>query len=57
MDNDNTVKIVNELQAKMYIKNGLKPVEVFWGYDTWVFVFDKQASKPYFDKWCKHELN
>lgn len=53
------VRIVNYLQAKMYIKYGLQPIRL--EFDTRsekiVFIFDREASQPLFDKWRKYELN
>ena len=50
------VKIVNTKQAGMYIKHGLEPIKLYWNKASLVFEFDKEASKPLFDLWCKHEL-
>ena len=52
----NEVKIVNTKQAGMYIKHGLKPIDLYWGYNTLVFVFDRNETKELYDLWCKHEL-
>lgn len=55
---NDTVKIVNQKQATLYIKNGLKPLDIYCSNteDILVYVFDKKKSKPLFDLWCKHEL-
>lgn len=53
---NDTVKIVNTKQAGMYIKHGLQPINLYWNDNKLVFEFDKQATKPLFDLWCKHEL-
>lgn len=57
MDNKETIKILNKKQAEAYIRNGLEPIRVFLGFDNWVvYEFDRKSSKPFFDRWCKHEL-
>lgn len=52
-----TIKIVNLIQASLYIKHGLKPIDIYWGHnDRLIFLFKKDETKPLFDLWCKHEL-
>lgn len=55
-----TVKIVNRRQATLYIKNGLKPIDIYASkdgdLDILVFVFNEKATKPFFEKWKKHTL-
>lgn len=57
-----TVKIVNRRQATLYIKNGLKPIDVYASkgkdgeLDILVYVFDKESTFPLFIKWCNGEL-
>ena len=51
------VEIVNVKQAHLYIKNGLNPVQVYWGRDRVVYLFDKDKSKPLFDLWREHKLS
>ncbi len=53
--NNNEIYIVNLAQAQAYIKAGLQPIRVEAD-NRLVFVFDRKATKPLFDKWCKHEL-
>lgn len=55
MENREVVRIVNQKQAELYIKNGLEPIRVYWN-KILVFVFDKEKSKPLFDKWRNYEL-
>ena len=50
-----TIKIPNQLQSYRYMINKLPLIDVIYT-DRMVFVFNKEQSKPYFDKWCKHEL-
>ena len=53
----NEVKIINQKQVLRYVSNGLQPLRLEAGYnDKLVYVFDKEASEPYFEKWRKHEL-
>lgn len=52
----NTVKIVNMKQAGLYIKHGLKPLNIY--YDGKLIIeFDRDESNPLFTKWLKHELD
>lgn len=51
------VEIVNVKQAHLYIKNGLNPVQVYWGRDRVVYLFDRDKSKPLFDLWREHKLS
>ena len=53
----NLINIVNTKQAGMYIKNGVKPIDLYWGKDKLVFVFDRNETKELYDLWCKYELN
>lgn len=57
-DFEDTVKIKNTLQAGKYIKHGLNPLDIFWDDDvnTLVFVFDKEASKPLYQRWKAYDL-
>ncbi|MDU1413467.1 MAG: hypothetical protein E6929_11705 [Clostridium sp.] len=52
-----TIAIVNVRQAGMYIKNGVKPIDVYFGKDRLVFLFNKKDTREVYDKWCKYELN
>lgn len=53
----NEIKIVNTRQAYLYVKNGLQPIRLEAGYDDkLVYVFQRDISEPYFEKWRKHEL-
>lgn len=54
-DDENSIKIPNQLQVYKYLINKLKPIDVIYT-DRLVFVFNRAESKPYFDKWCKREL-
>lgn len=56
MENKDKIKIVNYKQASMYIKQGIKPIDLYYT-DTLVFVFNRNETKEVYDKWCKYELN
>lgn len=49
------VKIVNIRQASMYIKNGLKPTDIYYT-DKLVFVFNTDETKEVFEMWKNHSL-
>ena len=59
IDNRNDeIKIVNQRQVFLYVKNGLQPIRLEPGYDDkLVYVFSRSKSESYFEKWRKHELN
>lgn len=52
-----TIRIVNPIQSGAYVANGLEPLKIYWSIDKWVWLFDKEASKPLFHKWCRRELD
>lgn len=54
-------RIVNQRQQKLYIKNGLFPLDIYVSLDEnnndiIVMIFDKKESYPLYQKWCRHEL-
>ena len=51
-----TVKIVNYLQAAMYIKHGVKPIDMDYT-NKIVFIFDAENTKEVWEKWKRKELN
>ena len=55
---NDTVKIINQLQMARYMKHGVKPVDMFYDYETdkVIFVYDKEETKPLFDLWIRREL-
>lgn len=55
-DESNAVRLVNTKQSGLYIKHGIKPVDIFWEKETLVFVFSRADTKYVYDLWCKHEL-
>lgn len=54
--NQKTIRIVNPIQAGAYVENGLEPLKIYWSKDKWVWLFDREATKPLFTKWCRREL-
>ena len=51
------VKIVNQRQAFLYVRNGLQPIRLENGYDEkLVYVFSRSKSEGLFELWRKHEL-
>lgn len=52
------IKLVNQRQVYLYVKNGLQPLRLENGYDDkLVYVFSRTKSEGLFEKWRKHELN
>ncbi len=52
------IKLVNQRQVFLYVKNGLQPIRLECGYeDKLVYVFSRSKSELLFEKWRKHELN
>lgn len=53
----NMVHIINPTQSALYYSNGAELVDMFVGKDyKWVWVFDREATKDLYDKYCKWEL-
>ncbi len=51
------IKLVNQRQVFLYVKNGLQPLRLETGYeDKLVYVFSRSQSEGLFEKWRKHEL-
>lgn len=51
------VRIVNVRQIAYYLKY-IKPIDLYTGYNNClVAVFDKEESKPYYDKWLSHKID
>lgn len=57
-----TVRILNCQQVAAYMCNGAEPLDIYasrhyeTGNPVLVFLFDRNATKDLYDKWCKHEL-
>ena len=57
------IRISNPLQAASYWMNGLEPLDIYVTRNfekhqpTIVYIFNRDKSKPFFDLWCKKELN
>lgn len=50
-----TVKIINPLQAKLYMKHGLE-CKCYYDNDKIIYEFDKELSRPLFTLWLNREL-
>lgn len=53
---EDTIRITNTKQAGLYIDNCVSLVDLFWSNDKLVFVFDREASRDAYKKWCNYEL-
>lgn len=54
-------RIINPKQQKLYIKNGVYPVDIYVSLDQEnkdivVMCFDKVNSEEVYKKWCNYEL-
>ncbi len=55
-DTSRVVRIVNVKQIAYYLKY-IKPVDIYTGYDNrLVAVFDKEETRPYYDKWLAYDI-
>lgn len=55
-------RIVNQLQAKMYIKNKVYPIDLYTscdknGNDIIVYIFLRSETQEVYKAWMAHELN
>lgn len=56
------VRVVNDKQFKLYVKNGAYPVDVYpsiddkTGQDITVYVFKRDDTGDLYKKWLDHEL-
>ena len=56
------VRIVNFKQATLYMLNGAELLDLYPSRDfkdnspLLVFIFNRVATTPLYDAWCKHEL-
>lgn len=51
------VKIVNQRQFALYVKNGVKPIDIKWGYDKVVYVFLVKDTEELFKRWVNYTLD
>lgn len=57
------VRIVNQLQAATYMAHGAELLDVYASRDykttrpTMVYIFNREATTPLYDAWCRHELD
>lgn len=56
------VRIINSLQAASYMKHGAELLDIYVSHDyktdkpLLVYIFDRAATTPLYDAWCKREL-
>lgn len=56
------VRIINSLQAASYMKHGAELLDIYVSRDyktdkpLLVYIFDRAATTPLYDAWCKREL-
>lgn len=61
-DVNDSIRIVNPLQAATYIHKGAMPLEIYTSKDftnnrpVIVYLFSKSETKELYIKWCNHEL-
>lgn len=53
---DGTPPIVNIKQAGLYIKNNCPLLDLYWADGSLVFIFDKKASRQFYEAWKNFEL-
>lgn len=51
----NEVRVINLVQAKAYIRNGLQPKRIEVN-DVMVFIFDAESTKELYKKWKNREI-
>jgi hypothetical protein len=51
-----TVKILNPLQASLYVKHGVKPIDLFWNDGFLIFVFRKEQTRELHKLWLERKL-
>lgn len=62
-DVKNSCKIINIRQQTLYLKHGVPLLDLYVGknYETGddiiVMVFDREKSKPFYEKWINYELS
>lgn len=52
----NTVKIVDPKQTMLYIKHGVKPIDIYVENDRIIYVFTKAETRELYTKWLNREL-
>lgn len=56
------VRIVNQLQAASYMAHGAELLDIYCSRDykthrpMMVYIFNREATTPLYDKWCEHTL-
>lgn len=52
---NNEVRVINIIQAKAYIRNGLQPIRLEVD-DVLVFIFNKKDSEDLYKKWKLRQI-
>lgn len=52
------VKIMNPLQVKLYIKHGIKPIDMYYNpsTDRVIFIYKTSETKDLYELWKNREL-
>lgn len=59
---EEVVRIVNSKQFKLYVANGIYPIDIYTSMDRktgksiLVMIFLKEETKEAYDLWCRYEL-
>lgn len=51
-----TVKILDSKQVMLYVKHGVKPIDIFVDNDKLIYVFTKDETRELYTKWLNREL-
>jgi hypothetical protein len=54
---NDVVHILNTKQAGLYVKHGVKPIDLYWSDGVLVFVFTKAETNKLFTKWLNRTLH
>lgn len=57
-NNEPFVKVTNQLQVKLYTKNGIKPIDMYYNpsNDRVIFIYKISETKELYNLWCKRKL-
>lgn len=56
--NEPFVKVINPLQFKLYMKHGVKPIDMYYNpsNDRVIFIFTVRETEELYKLWCNREL-
>lgn len=56
--NEPFVRVINPLQLKLYVKHGVKPIDLFYSeeLDKITYVFTVRETQELYKLWCDREL-